>query len=85
MKAGERIKQAAVFIIRIPGMILIGLVRLYQLFISPMIGPRCRFTPSCSQYYIEAVKKYGAIRGSLKGAWRIIRCNPWNKGGYDPP
>ncbi|MDR2704660.1 MAG: membrane protein insertion efficiency factor YidD, partial [Planctomycetaceae bacterium] len=41
--------------------------------------------PTCSTYMIEAVKKYGVIRGTLKGLWRILRCNPWNKGGYDPP
>ena len=50
-----------------------------------MLGPRCRFEPSCSTYFIESVRKYGAIRGALRGIWRICRCNPWNPGGYDPP
>ena len=69
----------------IPAGLLIAAVRLYQLFISPLIGPVCRFEPSCSHYFIGAVRKHGAVRGALKGAWRIMRCHPWNRGGYDPP
>ncbi len=68
-----------------PANVLIGLVRVYQYTISPLIGQRCRFYPSCSNYFIEAVRKYGAIRGSIRGVWRILRCNPWNPGGIDPP
>ncbi len=69
----------------LPGYLLIIAARAYQRLVSPWFGPQCRFTPSCSQYFIEAVRKYGAWRGSLKGAWRILRCNPWNPGGWDPP
>ncbi|WP_108652870.1 membrane protein insertion efficiency factor YidD [Dongshaea marina] len=62
----------------------IGLIRFYQLAISPLIGPRCRFTPSCSQYAIEAIQ----IHGSLKGIWlaskRLLKCHPLHDGGYDP-
>ena len=65
--------------------ILIGLVRLYQWLISPMLGRRCRFEPNCSEYFIESVRKYGATGGARRGLWRILRCNPWNPGGYDPP
>jgi uncharacterized protein len=72
-------------IIRIPAWILIGLVRIYQWTLSPIFGRNCRFRPSCSAYFIEAVQKYGAIRGAAKGIWRICRCNPFNPGGYDPP
>jgi uncharacterized protein len=72
-------------LLRIPALLLIGLVRLYQVLISPALGQRCRFHPSCSVYFIESVRKYGAIRGSCRGVWRICRCNPWNPGGYDPP
>jgi putative membrane protein insertion efficiency factor len=72
-------------IVSVPGRILVFLVRLYQKFISPLYGDVCRFEPSCSHYFIQAVQKYGAIRGSLKGLWRICRCNPFNKGGIDPP
>jgi uncharacterized protein len=70
---------------RLPGLVLIGMVRIYQLTLSPLLGKNCRFEPSCSQYYILAVRKHGAIRGSLLGAWRILRCNPFCRGGYDPP
>jgi putative membrane protein insertion efficiency factor len=70
---------------RLPARTLIALVRLYQLTLSPILGRQCRFVPTCSHYFIEAVEKYGAVRGSLKGAWRICRCNPLCKGGYDPP
>lgn len=73
------------WLLAIPGRILIGCVRLYQLLISPWLGANCRFTPSCSQYFIEAVRKYGAIRGSIKGTLRICRCHPFHPGGHDPP
>jgi uncharacterized protein len=69
----------------IPALLLIGLVRLYQWLISPALGQRCRFHPSCSVYFIESVRKYGAIRGAFRGICRICRCHPWNPGGYDPP
>ena len=71
--------------IAIPSWLLIAAVRCYQLGISPFIGPRCRFQPTCSQYFIEAVRKYGAIRGSWRGLCRIGRCHPWGGSGYDPP
>lgn len=69
----------------IPSRLLIAAVRCYQLGISPLIGPRCRFHPTCSQYFIEAVRKYGALRGSWRGLCRIGRCHPWGGSGYDPP
>ncbi|MCH2611874.1 MAG: membrane protein insertion efficiency factor YidD [Pirellulales bacterium] len=64
--------------------LMIGMVRIYQITLSPLLGNCCRFTPSCSQYFIDAVKKYGPIRGGFKGAYRIIRCNPFTAGGIDP-
>jgi putative membrane protein insertion efficiency factor len=73
------------FVISLPAMLAIGVVRLYQWTISPLLGNRCRFTPSCSAYFIEAVRKYGLVRGSWKGARRIGRCHPWGPTGYDPP
>lgn len=63
---------------------LIGLIKGYQRYISPQLGSNCRFLPTCSQYAIEAVEKHGVIRGSLMATWRILRCNPFGKGGYDP-
>jgi putative membrane protein insertion efficiency factor len=79
------IRRIAKTLARLPSRILIGIVRLYQFFLSPIVGRQCRFEPSCSKYFIGSVEKYGAIRGSLRGAWRILRCNPWNPGGFDPP
>ncbi|WP_417386963.1 membrane protein insertion efficiency factor YidD [Gimesia sp.] len=82
-------KQIALQIGRIlyqlPARTLIGLVRIYQMTLSHLIGRQCRFHPTCSEYFIQAVKKYGAIRGSCKGFLRICRCHPFHPGGYDPP
>ena len=64
---------------------LIGGVRFYQVAVRPILPPLCRFHPSCSEYFILAVEKYGPVRGACKGVGRICRCNPWNPGGYDPP
>ena len=64
---------------------LIFIIHLYQKFISPLKGrPTCIYTPTCSQYAVEAIEKYGALKGGLLAAWRILRCNPFSKGGYDP-
>ncbi len=73
------------FIVQLPALALIGVVRLYQIFLSPIFGRSCRFQPTCSNYFIEAVRKYGAVSGAVRGTWRICRCHPWNPGGYDPP
>lgn len=63
---------------------LILLVRAYQAALSPIIGRQCRFVPTCSEYFIQAVESHGALRGTLTGLWRVVRCGPWSKGGYDP-
>ena len=60
------------------------LIWLYQRFVSPLLPPTCRFYPSCSQYAYEAVAKYGIIKGTRLAAWRLLRCNPFGRGGYDP-
>jgi uncharacterized protein len=65
--------------------VLIMPVRFYQIAIGPMLPKVCRFSPSCSVYFIEAVEKHGPCRGCAKGIWRICRCGPWTQGGYDPP
>ncbi len=72
-------------VLRLPALALIGLARVYQLLLSPLLGRRCRFHPTCSQYFIEAVRKYGAVRGTWRGLRRVLRCHPWHPGGYDPP
>ena len=64
--------------------IMILLIRFYQKFISPIFPSTCRYTPTCSTYFIQALEKYGVIKGSYLGIKRILRCNPWHKGGYDP-
>ena len=60
------------------------LIRGYQLGISPLLPSACRFVPSCSEYGYQAIEKYGIIRGGAMAVWRVLRCNPFNKGGYDP-
>lgn len=64
--------------------ILIGLIRFYQQGISPYFPPCCRYTPTCSQYALEAVRKYGALKGGYLALRRILRCHPFHPGGYDP-
>jgi putative membrane protein insertion efficiency factor len=78
-------RRALLFLWKLPQYLLIACVRLYQITLSPFLGQQCRFQPTCSHYFIGAVEKHGAVRGSLQGAWRICRCNPWCQGGYDPP
>ncbi|MCD4669042.1 MAG: membrane protein insertion efficiency factor YidD [Actinomycetia bacterium] len=64
--------------------IIIFFIKAYKRYISPILPSSCRFYPSCSQYAIEAVDKYGIFRGGAKAAHRVLRCNPFNRGGYDP-
>jgi putative membrane protein insertion efficiency factor len=70
---------------RLPRWLLILAARAYQWTLSPLIGRQCRFEPTCSNYFIEAVGKYGAVRGTWRGVLRIGRCHPFQSGGYDPP
>ncbi len=82
-------KQIALQIVRnlyyFPRKALIGLVRGYQMTLSHLIGKQCRFHPTCSEYFIQAVRKHGAFKGAFKGILRICRCHPFHPGGYDPP
>ncbi|MBH5328330.1 membrane protein insertion efficiency factor YidD [Eikenella sp. S3360] len=64
--------------------ILLGLIRFYQYAVSPMLPPRCRYQPTCSQYAVEAVRKYGALKGGWLALKRICRCHPWGGSGVDP-
>ena len=65
-------------------LLLLVLIRFYRYAISPLLGRRCRFYPSCSEYTAEAVEKYGALKGAKLGLKRLSRCHPWNTGGFDP-
>ena len=64
--------------------LLIQLIRGYRLLISPLFPPTCRFQPTCSNYALTAIARFGAVKGSILAAKRILRCHPWNPGGYDP-
>lgn len=64
---------------------LVLVVRGYQRLLSPLLGRNCRYDPTCSEYFVGAVRKHGALRGSLRGLARICRCHPWSRGGNDPP
>lgn len=71
-------------VLRILSLPFIFLIKFYQWVISPMIGPKCRYTPTCSHYTLEAIKKYGPLKGTWLGIKRISRCHPWGGSGYDP-
>ncbi len=79
-----RIKHA-LHIVGLPFVwLLVGLIKVYQFAISPMIGPRCKFYPSCSAYAVDSLRNHGPIKGSLLSGYRICRCHPWQLGGLDP-
>ena len=69
----------------LPAWVLVSLARCYQLFLSPVLGRNCRFTPTCSVYFVESVRKHGALVGTYRGLRRVARCHPFHPGGYDPP
>jgi uncharacterized protein len=64
--------------------VVVALLRAYQRWISPAFGPRCRYYPSCSEYAVQAVQRFGILRGLVLAAWRLLRCNPLSHGGFDP-
>ena len=70
-------------IFRLPQYAIMVLIRGYQLLISPLLGPTCKYYPSCSHYGLEAVRRHGAIKGTVMAGWRVLRCNPWSNGGVD--
>ena len=69
----------------LPRRLMIGLVRGYQLIISPHLPRSCRYTPTCSAYAVQALREYGAVKGTILAVWRVLRCNPWGGHGHDPP
>lgn len=80
-----RLRQLGSALVRLPAGLLILMVRLYQVTLGLVLGGHCRYEPTCSEYFLGAVQKYGAIRGAWRGLLRICRCHPWHPGGYDPP
>jgi uncharacterized protein len=64
--------------------IFVALIRVYQYTLSPLLGPRCKYYPSCSNYAIDALREHGLLRGLGLASWRLLRCNPFSNGGYDP-
>ncbi len=64
--------------------IAVAPIKLYQLLISPALGSRCKYYPSCSQYAVQAIRRFGILRGLILAGWRLLRCNPWSHGGFDP-
>jgi putative membrane protein insertion efficiency factor len=63
---------------------IIGVIQLYQRFLSPLLGANCRFSPTCSAYAVEAIERHAAVKGGVMSVWRILRCNPFGGHGYDP-
>ena len=80
----DYIRQGVRAVLRAIGWVLILPIRFYRKFISPLTPPTCRFTPTCSQYAIEAIRNHGPFKGLALAVWRILRCNPWGGSGYDP-
>lgn len=78
-------RRALFALTRLPRLLFIGLVRTYQLLLSPHLGPTCRFHPTCSDYAIQAFREYGAVKGFVLSVHRLLRCHPWGGHGYDPP
>ncbi len=69
---------------RVANITVLGLLRAYKWVVSPYLPAACRYVPTCSEYAMEAVEEYGALRGGLKAFWRVLRCHPFVRGGYDP-
>lgn len=84
MSASDPRPRRAPLLLSFPRWLFAGAIWLYQQLVSPLLPRRCRFYPSCSHYAREAVLRYGAARGGLMAIRRLLRCNPWNPGGYDP-
>lgn len=83
-RAAEAVRRAVFAVFAWPQQGLMLLVRGYRLLLKPWLGNACRFEPSCSAYTLDALQQYGAVRGSVLGGWRLLRCHPWCSGGLDP-
>lgn len=72
------------FVLRVPSLLGIGLVWLYRLTFGALFPTTCKYHPSCSEYAVQALRRHGLVRGSALAGWRLLRCNPWSRGGFDP-
>lgn len=84
MQKGKAFKLVFAKVLALPASTFLLLISMYKVFISPLKPQTCRFYPSCSSYVYEAVKQYGLIKGCIMGTGRLLRCHPFNPGGYDP-
>ena len=80
----SRLRPALALALRLPALVLVLVLRCYQLLLSPVVGPVCRYAPSCSSYAVTAIRERGAVVGCLMAARRLARCHPWAPGGWDP-
>lgn len=85
MTQRNSLRRTLQLVAELPRLVLIGLVRAYQLVVSPHLPSSCRYTPSCSEYAIGALQRYGACKGAILSVHRLLRCHPWGGHGYDPP
>ena len=69
---------------RVVRAIAVAPIKAYQWLVSPLLGSRCKYYPSCSDYAVQAIRRFGILRGLVLAAWRVLRCNPWSHGGFDP-
>jgi putative membrane protein insertion efficiency factor len=83
-REGVEMKGISVFLKRLPRKLAIICITIYRRAISPLLPPSCRFTPTCSEYALTAIQSFGVVKGGWLAAKRILRCNPWHPGGYDP-
>ena len=79
-----RLRRACAGVLRVPGLAGVGLVWLYRLTFGALFPTTCKYHPSCSEYAVQALRHHGLVRGSLLAGWRVLRCNPWSHGGFDP-
>ncbi|MEZ5184595.1 MAG: membrane protein insertion efficiency factor YidD [Candidatus Nanopelagicales bacterium] len=82
---GEATVRILHSIVRIPALVVIGLIKIYQKFVSPMFGPSCKFHPTCSAYAVQSLQVHGLVKGSMLSVARLGRCHPWQLGGINPP
>jgi putative membrane protein insertion efficiency factor len=82
--APVRLSPAYAGVARVPALVGIGLVWLYRVTLGALFPTTCKYHPSCSEYAVQALRRHGLVRGSVLAGWRLLRCNPWSRGGFDP-